>query len=161
MKQNIEDYLKDKCYEVLNAKDMYENDRKTFFDCTENLKTSIFWMGSIHEKAIEMQKSFRKYSDLNFYVQQICSASGNEWIYDSIVVNDKNDNKKNVLDIQLNAVSAYIREAAEKGKECAHYRLTLSEEAITKIKEMGYKIETKFTTTNELYYVISWGSDTE
>lgn len=91
MRQNIEDYLKDKCYEVLNAKNTYENDKKTFFDCAEHLKISTFWMESIHEKAIAMQNSYRKYSDLDFFVKQVCSASGNKQIYYSIVEDNKND----------------------------------------------------------------------
>ena len=66
-------------------------------------------------------------------------------------------NHEDVVQRQLAAVESCIREEIKNGKCKAYYRKPLSKNAIDTIKKMGYKVEKKFTTCNELYYVISWG----
>ena len=85
----IKDFIKDKCCRILNAKDSYKADRKEFLRCVEQLEESDFWLPTIHEKAMTMQESYRKYQDLKFNVSQFAHVSGNEDIYNEIIENEE------------------------------------------------------------------------
>lgn len=67
-------------------------------------------------------------------------------------------NHEDVVQRQLAAVESCILEEIKNGKCKAYYRKPLTKNAIDIIKKMGYKVEKKFTTCNELNYVISWGN---
>lgn len=88
---NLEGFIKSKCYEVLNQKEIYNNLLKSVQESADKLDTDPhFYVGYIDTKTSEMNMEFKNYMTMKHDLSQFAHILGDRYveIMDSILTSE-------------------------------------------------------------------------
>lgn len=86
----LKNYIKDKCFDILNQRYIYLDLRKTVMESAAKLDKDSFYIGYLVGKTVELEKSYKVLNAEEHSLNKLCHSLGEEYVdYMNGILDDK------------------------------------------------------------------------
>lgn len=78
--KDIKDFIMNKCFEILDQQQIYEDLKKTVIESANKINESTFYIGYLKDKVVELDVAYKVLSAEKRTLSQMCHLLGDEYV---------------------------------------------------------------------------------